>query len=103
MFNKLKQFKDLRDKAKSLQSNLAQEKAEGSAGWGKVKVIMDGNQRVASVIIDPEVMKDKTKLEEMIKEATNDAISKIQKILSGKLKDLGGLDLAKDLQNMMGK
>ncbi|MFH1620943.1 MAG: YbaB/EbfC family nucleoid-associated protein [Patescibacteria group bacterium] len=103
MFNKLKQFKDLRDKAKNLQTNLAQEKAEGTAGWGKVKVTMDGNQRVATVTIDPDVMNDKNKLEEMIKEATNDAIGKIQKILSGKLKDLGGLDLAKDLQDMMGK
>ena len=103
MFNKLKQFKGLRDKAKNLQATLAQEKAEGSAGWGKVKVSVDGNQQVVSVTVDPEALKDKAKLEEMFREAANEALGKIQRTLSTKLKDLGGLDLAKDLQSLMGK
>jgi len=33
MFNKLKQVKDLRSRAKDLQSTLSGESAEGSAGW----------------------------------------------------------------------
>lgn len=103
MFNKLKQFKDIRDKAKTLQSALSQEHAEGTAGWGKVKITIDGNQRVTSVVIDPGAMGDKTKLEDLVREAANDAMQKIQKVLSAKLKDMGGLDLAKDLQDMMGK
>lgn len=102
MFNKLKQFKDIREKAKVIQSALAQESAEGSAGWGKVKVVVDGNQHCKSVTIDPSVMGDKTKLEEMMREAFNDAMQKIQKVMATKLKDVGGLDIAKDLQDMMG-
>lgn len=102
MFNKLKQFKDIRDKAKHIQSALAEEKAEGSAGWGKVKIEVNGNQHVVSVNIDPSAMNDKSKLEDMIREATNDAMQKIQKVMATKLKDIGGLDLAKDLQDMMG-
>jgi hypothetical protein len=94
MFNKLKQFKQLRDRAKTIQQTLANESAEGSAGWGKVKIKMDGNQKVMAVTITPEAMQDRTKLEEMVKEAGNDAIQKIQKIMSSKLKEVGGLDLA---------
>lgn len=101
MFSKLKQVKDLRSKAKGIQSALAAETAEGSAGWGKVKVTMDGNQKVTSVNIDPSTLHDKPKLEEMVRDAVNDAVLKIQKVASAKLKDLGGLDLAKDLQDMM--
>ncbi len=96
MFNKLKQFKDLRSKAKNIQNVLSQESAEGTAGWGKVKIRMDGNQKILSVTIDPEVLSDKTKLEDMIREAGNDAIQKIQKIMSTKLREVGGLDLASE-------
>ena len=101
MFSKLKQVRDLQGKAKQIQSALANESAEGSAGWGKMKIVVDGNQSVTSVTIDPSLMSDKHKLEELIKEATNDAMNKIRKVLSSKLKDLGGLDLAKDMQDMM--
>lgn len=103
MFSKLKQFKDIRDKAKSIQSALAEERIEGSAGWGKIKVMMDGNQRVTSISIDPELMNDKAKVENTLKEAFNDAIEKVQKVMASKLKDLGGLDLAEDMKDMMGK
>lgn len=103
MFSKLKQFKDIRDKAKTIQSALAQERIEGAAGWGKVKVTMDGNQRVTSVAIEPELLQDKAKLETTLKEAFNDAIEKVQKVMASKLKDLGGLDLAEDMKDMMGQ
>lgn len=103
MFTKLKQFKDIRDKAKVIQSALADEKAEGSAGWGKVKVTIDGNQHVTGVSIDDSVMGDKAKLEQMILEATNDGMQKIQKMMATKLRDIGGLDLAKDMQDLMKK
>jgi DNA-binding protein YbaB len=103
MFNKLKQFKDIRDRAKTIQSALSDEHAEGSAGWGKVKVVMDGNQRVTSVSIENDATADKAKLEGFVKEAVNDAMEKIQKILANKMKDLGGLDLAQDMQQFMRK
>ena len=103
MFNKLKQVKDLRTRAKDLQAKLSEETVEGSAGFGKVKVNMNGNHEVVSVSIDDSVLGDKTKLEEMVKEATNDAAKKLQKVLASKMKDFGGMDLAQDMQDMMGK
>lgn len=103
MFNKLKQFQDLRSRAKTIQNTLEKEIIEGSAGWGKVKITMNGNQRVNSVVLADDVMGDKAKLQDLIKEAANDAAEKLQKVLSGKLKDIGGLDLAKDIQEMTKK
>jgi len=46
MFNKLKQIQDLRHQANQIKNALAQETVEGSGAWGKVKVIMDGNQEI---------------------------------------------------------
>ena len=94
MFSKLKQFKDLKSKAKNIQNILSQESVEGSAGWGKVKIQMNGNQLVTAVMIEPDAMKDKTKLQDMVKDAVNDAVQKVQKVMSTKLKEVGGLDLA---------
>jgi len=103
MFNKLKQFKNLRDKAKQIQATLSGESAEGTAGWGKVKIVMDGNQKVTAVTIDPTVMNDKTKLEGMIRDAANEAIQRIQRVMSAKIKDIGGLDLAAEFGDALKK
>jgi hypothetical protein len=91
MFSKLKQFKDLRDQAKQMQNLLAQESAEGTAEWGKVKVKINGNQEILSVEIDPELLNanNKEKLETAVKEATNDAIKKVQRIMAEKMRDSG--------------
>ncbi|MFA6603464.1 MAG: YbaB/EbfC family nucleoid-associated protein [Patescibacteria group bacterium] len=91
MFSKLKQFKDLRDKAKTLQTALASEAVEGSAAWGKVKIGMDGNQSVTSVSIGDEMLQPggKDKLETAIKEALNDALKKAQRKMIDKMKESG--------------
>ena len=97
MFNKIKAIKDLRDKAKTMQAVLAEIHCEGSACWGKVTVNVDGNQQVQNVKIDPEMLADASKLEAGVKEAFNDAMKKLQKELASKMKDMGGLDMFKDL------
>lgn len=96
MFNKLKQLNDLKNKAKELQEVLSKESEQGSAGWGKVKVTMNGNQKVTAIEIDQELLSDKAKLENLMMEAVNDAIGKIQVTMAKKLKDVGGLDLASE-------
>jgi len=103
MFNKLKQFKDLRSRAKEIQGVLGKESAQGSAGWGKVKVDITGNQQVTAVTIEPDVMNDRAKLQDLVKDAVNDAIQKIQKIMASKMKDSGGMDLAQEFGEMMKK
>ncbi|MFH1187903.1 MAG: YbaB/EbfC family nucleoid-associated protein, partial [bacterium] len=96
MFSKLKQFKDLRDTAKELKNSLAEEIVEGSGGWGKIKIKIDGNQEMKSVEIDPEYLNPdkKEKLQNDIKDAFNDGIKKIQKVMAEKMKN-SDLDLSK--------
>jgi len=101
MFNKLKQFKDIRSRAKVLQDALSKEHVEGSASWGKVKITMDGNMSVKTVEIDPSLLSDKHSCESGIRDAVNDAIGKMQKLMATKMKDLGGTELAQDVQNLM--
>ena len=95
MFNKLKQYKDLRDKAKQLQSSLAVEKVEGTGGWGKVKVEMDGNQTVTNLTVADELLApgQKDKLQSALKDALQDALRKAQRKMMDKMKGMGGFDI----------
>lgn len=95
MFEKLKQFKDLRDKAKTIQSALATEKVEGSGAWNKVKIEMDGNQQVTSVTIDPSLLQatELANLQSGLKDAVNDATKKAQQKAMLKMKEMGGLNI----------
>ena len=95
MFNKLKQFKDLRSKAKTLQSALGEISVEGSASFGKVVVKMDGNQSVQDVKIDDSLMEtvNKSKLQDSLKDAFNDAVKKGHRKMAEKMKGMEGFDL----------
>jgi len=93
MFSKLKQFKDLRDQAKKIQDVLKDVSVEGSAAWGKIKVVMNGNQEVTSVTIDPELLADKGKLEDAVKEAYNDTVKKAQRAMADQMRKSGNLNL----------
>jgi DNA-binding YbaB/EbfC family protein len=95
MFNKIKAIKDLRSQAKTMQSELEQIQKEGSAKG--VTVTINGNQKVLSVSIDEDMLDNKNKLEEACKDAFNNAVKAIQKDMAMKMKDMGGLDMLKDM------
>lgn len=88
MFQKLKQFKDMRDQAKQIHEKLSQESCEGSAGFGKVKITINGAQEVTNVSIDVSLMvaSEKSRLEGLVRDATNDAIKKCHRIMAEKMK-----------------
>lgn len=90
MFSKIKQVQDLRNQAKKIQQVLAEETVEGSGAWGKVKITMNGNQEVKKVNIDQELLANKEKLEDAVKEAIDDSIKKIQKVMASKMSQMGG-------------
>jgi len=87
MFNKLKQFKDLRNKAKTLQAALAQESVEYEKHG--VKAVMNGNMEITQLIISADVSKDS--LERTITEVVNETIKRAQKIMAKKVQEMGGL------------
>jgi len=93
MFNKLKQFKDLRNQAKTLQNALKEEKVELEKGG--IKIIMDGNQEVISFeIIDSGLLSPDRKqdLENKLREATNTTIEKTKKVMAEKMQKMGGFE-----------
>ncbi|MDO8668396.1 MAG: YbaB/EbfC family nucleoid-associated protein [bacterium] len=88
MFNKLKQFKDLRNKAKILQSALAQESVDYEKHG--VKAVMNGNMEITQLTISPNIAHDK--LPNVLTEVINEIIKRAQKTMAKKVQEMGGLE-----------
>ena len=87
MFNKLKQFKDLRNTAKQMQNMMAQENV--TIEKGGLKITMNGNMEITEVKITGEISNNS--LENLIKDNTNEAMKKMQKVMAQKMQEMGGL------------
>ena len=87
MFNKLKQFKDLRSQAKTLQNALAGETV--TVEKGGVKVIMNGNMEITQLAINEGLAKES--LEGILTDAINEAIKKTQRLMAAKVQEMGGI------------
>lgn len=87
MFSKLKQFKDLRSQAKTMQDALAQESV--SEIKNGVSVTLNGNMEVISLSLNPNL--DKNAQEEALKACFNSAVKSAQRLMAKKLQDMGGL------------
>jgi nucleoid-associated protein EbfC len=92
MFNKLKQYNDLRKQANTIKSAMAEETVEASNK--AVKIVMDGNQEIKSLDISEDFLsKDKkAELEKEIISGIADAIKKVQRKMAMKMQEMGGLD-----------
>lgn len=92
MFNKLKQYNDLRKQANTIKSAMAEESVE--INNSAIKLVMDGNQEIKSLDIkEAYLSRDRKKdLEKYIMEAIADAIKKVQRKMAMKMQQMGGLD-----------
>ncbi len=87
MFNKLKQFKDLRNQAKTLQNALALESVDYEAKG--VKITMNGNMEITKLNINTDAPKEK--LENILTDVINETIKRAQKVMAKKVQDMGGI------------
>lgn len=106
MFDMMKmmgQIKEVQGKVKQAQENLVHITAEGEAGAGMVKAVVNGKKQVISIEIDSSIVNDNDK--EMIQDLTVAAINKameevdvkareeMKKATDGVLPNIPGMDL----------
>lgn len=84
------QARELQAKLAKAQQELSETVVEASSGGGAVKVTIDGQQKIQSVKISPEVVNpdDVELLEDLVLTAVSEAIAKSQEAAA---KQLGGL------------
>ncbi len=94
--NMIKQAQELQQKMADAQQKVETLEAEGIAGGGIVKVIINGKNNVTSININDSVIdkNEKEILEDLIMAAFNDAKEKIQKKIADEMSSVtGGLKL----------
>jgi DNA-binding YbaB/EbfC family protein len=92
----LKQAQELKAKLDKAQKELSKTVLEAEAGKGAVKVTINGQQKILSIKISPEVVDPQkvSTLEKLILKAISDATDKSQKEAARQLKGLtGGLKI----------
>ncbi|WOK05016.1 MAG: YbaB/EbfC family nucleoid-associated protein [Imperialibacter sp.] len=105
MFDMMKMMgkvKEVQDKMKAAQENLARIEVEGESGAGMVKAVVNGKKKLVSLDIDPSLLNDKDKemLQDLVIAAVNMATEKadekakeeIKKSTEGVLPNIPGFD-----------
>jgi nucleoid-associated protein EbfC len=95
-FEQIRQAQQLKSKLDKAQKELKKMQIEGEAGKGAVTIVVNGEQRIVSVKIAPEVIDPKNvkQLEQLVLKAVNDAQEKAQKAAAEQLKEVtGGLKI----------
>ena len=78
----MKQMQKMQKKMAEAQEKLTEERLEGAAGGGMVKVIVSGDKKVIDVIIDASVVdpEDVEMLQDLVVIATNEAMAKAEEL-----------------------
>ena len=94
MHQMLKQVQQMQAEMERLQTEVASETVEASAGGGMVTVKANGTREIVSVEIKPEAIDaaDPEMLEDLVVAATNEALRAADRMLQAKLGSvMGGL------------
>jgi DNA-binding protein YbaB len=84
IFDKIKDINEMRKQAKQLEAQLGQETVTGSSSGGKIVIIVDGNQNVKSVEVNPDIVGDKGEIARHIRAALEDLNKHHKKMLQSK-------------------
>ncbi|SRR5690554_271253 len=84
MQNMMRQMQKMQKKMAEAQEKLGEERVEGVAQGGLVKVVVSGHKEVLEVIIDEAIVdpEDVETLQDLILIATNDALTKADELAS---------------------
>jgi len=96
MHQLMKEAQKMQSKMLAMQEELEKETAEGTAGGGAVKVVMNGKQQITSVKIEKQAVdpNDVEMLEDLIMAAVNQAHDAITAKSSEKMGSItGGLNI----------
>ena len=83
MFNKLKQFKELRTQAKQMQKQMDEEILEKTKDGLRIKI--NGANESLELEIGDELMSDKSKLAKVIKNVFGETMREMQKKMAKKM------------------
>jgi nucleoid-associated protein EbfC len=90
----MQQVQKMQSRMAKVQAELEGEQIEASAGGGVVKAVVNGQQRLLSVTVDPEVAGDVEMLQDLVVAAVNEALEQSREMAANRMQEVtAGLGL----------
>lgn len=92
----MKQAQDMQKKMEAIKEELAQKEIKVSSGGGMVELVINGQQEVKEIHIEPDIIdaEDKEMLEDLILAAVNEGVRQSKEMVNEEMSKLtGGINL----------
>jgi len=90
----MQQVQKMQARMAKVQSELEAETVEAAAGGGAVKAVVNGQQKVLSIEVDPDVAEDVEMLQDLVVAAVNEALERSREVASRRMQEVtAGLGL----------
>jgi DNA-binding YbaB/EbfC family protein len=91
----MKQMQQMQSRIAKVQEELEREQVEAAAGGGAVKAVVNGQQKLLGVTIDPEVAGDDVEmLQDLVVAAVNEAMDRSRELAASRMQSVAaGLGL----------
>jgi nucleoid-associated protein EbfC len=90
----MQQVQKMQSRMAKVQADLENEQIQAGAGGGVVKVVVNGQQRVLSITVDPEVAGDVEMLQDLVVAAVNEALDQSRELAASRMQEVtAGLGL----------
>jgi DNA-binding YbaB/EbfC family protein len=90
----MQQVQKMQSRMAKVQADLENEQIEAGAGGGVVKAVVNGQQRVLSITVEPEVAGDVEMLQDLVVAAVNEALDQSRELAASRMQEVtAGLGL----------
>jgi len=90
----MQQVQKMQTRMAKVQAELEGEQIEASAGGGAVKAVVNGQQKLLSISVDPEVAADVEMLQDLVVAAVNEALEQSREMAANRMQEVtAGLGL----------
>jgi nucleoid-associated protein EbfC len=90
----MQQVQKMQSRMAKVQEELEGEHIEAAAGGGVVKAVVNGQQKLLSITVDPEVAGDVEMLQDLVVAAVNEALDQSRELAASRMQEVtAGLGL----------
>jgi DNA-binding YbaB/EbfC family protein len=90
----LKQMQQMQSRLAKIQADLEQEEITAAAGGGAVKAVVNGQQKLLGIVVDPDAASDVEMLQDLVVAAVNEAMDRSRELAANRMQEVtAGLGL----------
>jgi DNA-binding YbaB/EbfC family protein len=90
----LKQMQQMQSRLAKIQADLEQEEITAAAGGGAVKAVVNGQQKLLGIVVDPDLASDVEMLQDLVVAAVNEAMDRSRELAASRMQEVtAGLGL----------